>query len=110
MKRKSALKIVAPPDSVISTFRLARWEFKLAMPKDKIPRESVNMLTAVTIRAEKPVNVLGGIFPIVVFPARLNSDLMLEQVAEGFPCKTESEAARISESIQAKNRKVPPVG
>lgn len=95
---------------IVSTFKLARWKFDLAIPKDKIPRESINLLTAVTFRPDKPINVSGTICPIVVFPARLSVELKLEQTAEGFPCKSESEADRILQAIQAKNRKVPSVG
>ncbi len=100
----------APPEMIVSTFRLARWKFELAVPRDKIPRESINLLTAVTIRPKKPIDISGTICPIVVFPARLDADLKFEQAAEGFPCGSESEANRITQAIQAKNRKTPSVG
>lgn len=100
----------APPQMIVSTFRLARWSFDLAVPKDRIPRESINMLTVVTIRPDKPIDISGTICAIIVFPARLNVELKLEQAAEGFPCRNESEAEQISEAIQAKNRKIPSVG
>ncbi|HZQ46147.1 MAG TPA: hypothetical protein VFC07_03985 [Verrucomicrobiae bacterium] len=97
-------------EMIVSTFKLANWKIDLAVPKDQIRRESVGMLTAVVFRPEKPISISGMDWPIIVFAARLNAELKFEQSAEGFPCRSDSEAEGISQVIQANNQKVPFVG
>ena len=94
----------------VSKLKIAKWEFDLAVPVAQIPRESINILSAVTLRPDEPITVSGKTYPIIVFPVRLKDDLKFEQVAEGFSCATESEATIISQAIQEKNRKTPAVG
>jgi hypothetical protein len=98
------------PELIKSEFKISRWRFEVHVPKKAIPLESIDLLKSVTVRPDEPLNVSGVMCPIVVFTARLRRDLKLEQIGEGFPCKTESEAETICEAIQAKNRKTPSVG
>jgi hypothetical protein len=97
------------PQVIVSTFKIGKWEFQLPVPVDQIPRDSINLFSAITVRLDEPLTVSGRTWPIIVFPARLKEDLTFEQTAEGFPCLNESEAQFVAQAIQDKNRKTPVV-